>query len=109
MIATQGRDILKFTMGQATLSSLLKEDINVAEELGTKDVIEQVDTRLGTLEQDVGSLDSKVDARFERVHEEIGGLRSEMNSTTRWLVGIIFASWLTMMASMASIWLKLGN
>lgn len=163
MIATQGRDILKFTMRQATLSSLLKEDINVAEELGTKDVIEQVDTRLGTLEQDVRSLDSKVDARFERVdeefsslrstietrfervdqmfeelrskmdarfervdqtfeelrstmdarfervHEEIGGLRSEMNSTTRWLVGIIFASWLTMMASMASIWLKLGN
>ena len=79
MIATQGRDILKFTMRQATLSSLLKEDINVAEELGTKDVIEQVDTRLGTLEQDVRSLDSKVDARFERVDEEFSSLRSTIN------------------------------
>jgi len=62
----------------------------VAEELGTKDVLEQVHTRLGTLEQDVRALDSKVDARFdrvltrvderfERVHEEIGGMRSDMH------------------------------
>ena len=86
----------------------------MAEELGTKDVLEQVHTRLGTLEQDVRALDSKVDARFdrvltrvderfERVHEEIGGMRSDMHTTTRWIVGVIFASWLSMMAS---IWLK---
>lgn len=91
----------------------------MAEELGTRDVLEQVDTRLGTIEQDIRSLDSKVDARFERMHEEIVGVRSEMNglhnglrsdmnarfeSTIRWIVGLIFASWLTLMAS---IWLKL--
>ena len=101
----------------------------MAEELGTKDVLEQVDARLGTLEQDVRALDTKVDARFDRfqarmdarfdrmhqeidgrfggVHAEINGLRSDVNTTTRWLGGIIFASWLTLMASMASIWLKL--
>jgi hypothetical protein len=38
------------------------------EELGTKDVLEQVGARLGTLEQDVRSLASKVDARFDRMH-----------------------------------------
>lgn len=105
----------------------------MAEELGTKDVLEQVDARLGTLEQDVRTLDTKVDARFDRVqarmdarfdrmhheidgrfggvHAGINGLRSDVNGrldkTVRWLVGIIFASWLTLMASMASIWLKL--
>ena len=99
----------------------------MAEELGTRDVLEQVHTRLGTLEQDVRSLDSKMDARFDGVQQEIRGVRQEIGSvrsemtgfrsevtarfdtTIRWLVGIIFASGLTMMASMASIWLKIGN
>ena len=87
----------------------------MAEELGTKDVLEIVHTRLGTLEQDVRALDSKFDARFDRVlakvderfenvREEIGGLRSDMDVTTRWIIGVIFASWLSMMAS---IWLML--
>ena len=79
----------------------------MAEELGTRDVLEPVQTRLGTLEQDVRSLDSKVEARFDRVYHEIGDVRSEANArfdrTIRWLVGLIFASWLTLMAS---IWLK---
>ena len=79
----------------------------MAEELGTRDVLEQVHARLGTLEQDVRSLDSKVEARFDRVYHEIGDVRSEVNArfdrTIRWLVGLIFASWLTLMAS---IWLK---
>ena len=69
----------------------------------------KMDARFERADQTFEELRSTMDARFERVHEEIGGLRSEMNSTTRWLVGIIFASWLTLMASMASIWLKLGN
>ena len=83
------------------------------EELGTKDVLEQVGARLGTLEQDVRSLDSKVDAHFDRMHQEIQGFRADVNTrfetTVRWLVGLIFASWLTLMASMASIWVKIGN
>ena len=72
----------------------------MAEELGTKDVLEQVDTRLGTLEQDIRSLDSKVDARFDRVH-------TRLDVAIRWVVVLIFATWLTLMTSMASIWLKL--
>ena len=74
----------------------------MAEEIGTKDVLEQVNSRLGTLEQDFRSLDAKMDARFDRMGTQLG-------TTTRWLVGLVFTSWLTMMASMASIWLKLVN
>ena len=74
----------------------------MAEEIGTKDVLEQVNSRLGTLEQDFRSLHAKMDTRFDRMGTQLG-------TTTRWLVGLVFTSWLTMMASMASIWLKLGN
>ena len=74
----------------------------MAEELGTRDVLEQVDTRLGTLEQDLRSLDVKVDARFDRVDARV-------DTTIRWVVGLVVASGLTMMTSMVSIWLKLSS
>jgi hypothetical protein len=42
--------------------------------------------------------------------QEIQGFRADVNTrfetTVRWLVGLIFASWLTLMAS---IWVKIGN
>ncbi len=94
----------------------------MAEELGTKDVLEQVHTRLGTLEQDVRALDTKFDARFDRliatmdarfvvVGTEIRELRSDVNGrldkTVRWLIGLFFAGWLSLVGAMASIWLKL--
>ena len=104
----------------------------MAEELGTKDVLEQVDTRLSTLEQDIRSLDAKVDARFERVntrfdqeservsarfdridarfdrvHHELTGLgdtlRSEMTTHGRWQIGIMLTLFLVVIAS---IWLN---
>lgn len=93
----------------------------MAEELGTKDVLEQVDTRLSTLEQDIRSLDAKVDARFERVdtrfdrvdarfdrvHHELAGLgdtlRSEMTTHGRWQIGIMLTLFL---AVIVSIWLN---
>lgn len=66
------------------------------EELGTRDVLEQVDARLSNVEQDIRSL-----------RGEINGLRSEINTRlgrqTRWLVGLILVSWLSLMVS---IWLK---
>ncbi len=43
----------------------------------------------------------------------MNGLRSEMSArfdtTIRWVVGLIFASWMTLMAAMATIWLKIGS
>ena len=80
----------------------------MAEEFGTKDILEQVDTRLGNVEQDIRDLRSEMNGRFDQVYQEIGGLRAEMNGRldrqTRWLVGLILMSWLTLMVS---IWLKL--
>ena len=86
----------------------------MAEELGTKDVLEQVDARLGNVERDVRDLGTEMRSGFERAHSEIAGLRAEMNnrfesqtrwqvSQNRWLVGLIMGSWLTVIAS---IWLK---
>lgn len=68
----------------------------MAEELGTKDVLGQMDARLGNVEQDIRDLRAEVRSGFERVD-----IRFE--SQTRWLVGLVLASWLTLMAS---IWLK---
>ena len=99
------------------------------EELGTKDVLAQVDSRLGTVEQDVRMLRVEMNEGFQslrrelneglaglrrevhgesdKVRGEASSFRSEVNarfeSQTRWLVGLIFASWITVIAS---IWLK---
>ena len=68
----------------------------MAEELGTRGVLEQVDARLGNMERDIRDLRTEVKSGFERVD-------AKFDSQTRWLVGVMFASWLTMIAS---IWLK---
>ena len=88
------------------------------EELGTRDVLEQVDVRLSNVEQDIRSLRVEMIGRFERtdrnldslrsdVNGQINGLRSEINGRferqTRWLVGLILLSWLSLIVS---IWLK---
>ena len=39
----------------------------MAEELGTRDVLEQVDARLGNVEQDVRDLRSEMRSGFERM------------------------------------------
>ena len=86
----------------------------MAEELGTRDVLEQVDARLGNVEQDVRDLRTEIRSGFERVQKSFDDVRSDsatfrsdldarFESQTRWLVGLVLASWLTLMAS---IWLK---
>lgn len=68
----------------------------MAEELGTRDVLQQVDARLSSLEQntraEITGLRSEMTARFDRVHQD-----------WRWLTGLFFAGWVTIVAS---IWLK---
>ena len=56
-----------------------EEGTQMPGELGTKDVLEQVDTRLGNVERDVRELRAEMNGRFDRVYDEIKGLRSEMN------------------------------
>ena len=67
----------------------------MAEEFGTRDVFEQIDSRLGNVEQDIRTLGTDLrtemnglrsDVRSEisgfrsEVQSEIGGLRTEMNA-----------------------------
>ena len=79
----------------------------MAEELGTRDVLEQMDARLGNVEQDVRDLRTEMRSGFDRVQQSFTDIRSDLNirfeSQSRWLVGLILASWLTIMAS---LWLK---
>ena len=86
----------------------------MAEELGTKDVLEQVDARLGNVEHSVRDLRTEISGLRSDLTGEIAGLRSDMNlrlesqtrwlvSQNRWVVGFVFAGWL---ALMTSIWLK---
>ncbi len=75
----------------------------MAEELGTRDVLEQVDTRLGNVEQDIREMRSTMDARFDRVDARFDRVHQDW----RWLIGLFFAGWLSLMATVASIWLKL--
>lgn len=78
----------------------------MAEEIGIRDVLQQA--RLNGLKQNAREMRLGIEARFDCVNREIGTLRhailSEIATQGRWRVGLIFASWLTLMAS---FWLKL--
>ena len=128
------------------------------EEFGTKDVLEQVDTRLTNVEQDVRAFRTEMRQEFaaarsemreefaavrSEMREEFAAVRSEMRgefvavrsemkdgfaiqdrntnvlrsemttlhgelaarleSNTRWMIGLMFAGWISVMAS---FWLK---
>ena len=75
----------------------------MAEELGTKDVLGQLDARLGNVETDVRDLRAEMRSGFDRVQQSFNDFNIRFESQTRWLVGLILASWLTIMAS---LWLK---
>ena len=75
----------------------------MTQQLGTRDVLEQVTARLGSLEQGqrqlteaLGQLQSGMTARLDRLQDQIAADR-------RWLVGMLLLSWLSLMVS---IWLK---
>jgi hypothetical protein len=94
-------------------------------ELTTRDVLLQVDRRLTLMEADLRTLDAKIDAldvrlrdkvdaldvrlsdkidsldmRFNtRLDGKVEGLRVEMNNRFQWTVGLLLASWVSIMAA----------
>jgi len=92
----------------------------VPEELGTKDVLEQVDVRLGNVEQDLRELRmemnsrfdgiyQQMDSRFDRVYQGMSGLRGEFENRFRavdqrfmWLYGLLVA----VLIGVAGLWFK---
>ena len=67
----------------------------MAETLGTKDVLEQVDARLGNVEQDIRALRTEM-------RTEIRDLRAEMNGRFTWLYGLMVA----VLLGVAGLWFK---
>ena len=77
----------------------------MAEALGTKDVLEQMDARLDNVEQDIRALRTEMNSRFQemngrfdRVYQEISGLRVEL----RWMYGLLVA----VLLGVAGLWFK---
>lgn len=75
----------------------------MSEELSTRDVLGQVDARLSNMEQDLRAFRSETRSELSNVRSEFGNVRSDISALTRWGLGMLFASWMTVMAS---IWLK---
>ncbi|GEM_PF-4408604 len=72
--------------------TITKRDKTMPEDFSTRDVLGQVDARLNNMEQDLRAFSS-----------EFGNVRSGLSALTRWGLGMMFASWMTVIAS---IWLK---
>lgn len=68
----------------------------MAEEFGARDIFVQLDARLTNVEQDLRGFRSEVRGEFATV-------RSEISALSRWGLGMLFGSWVTVIAS---IWLK---
>ena len=75
----------------------------MAEEFGTRDVLEQVGSRMANLEQDQRALRSEVREGFAEQRGHFQAELSALRSDFRWLIGIFFAGWLSVLGS---IWLK---
>lgn len=81
-----------------------------SQELTTRDVFQQVDTRLGRVEEDVRGLRAEMNARFAALSGEMNSRFTEMDArigrNTALLVSVaigLVASWASLMAS---IWLR---
>ena len=74
----------------------------MAETLGTKDVLEQVDARLGNVEQDIRQLRQEISSLRMEVRTEVRDLRVEMNSRFTWLYGLLVA----VLLGVAGLWFK---
>ena len=79
-------------------------------ELTTRDVLLQVDRRLTLIEDDLRTLDQKVEERFSTTDQKIdtqtnqlrqemnagfADLRKEMNTKFYWTLGVVLASWIS--------------
>jgi hypothetical protein len=65
----------------------------------TPSVYEQINIRLGLMEQDIRALGAEL-------HSEIAALRADLNNRFMWLVGIMVAMWGTTILGIIAILLK---
>lgn len=68
-------------------------------ELTTRDVLHQVDRRLSLIEEDLRSLDTKVDRTRVELDAKIDRLDAKIGANLHWTVGLLLASWVTLMGA----------
>ena len=85
----------------------MPQGTTVTQDLTTRDIFQQLDTRVTRVEDDLRAFRAEVIARFERVEEELRAFRAEVNTRfdqIQWrLVSLVVVTWITIIAS---IWLK---
>lgn len=79
-----------------------------ASELTVRDVLSQVDRRLTLIEQDGRELREHMDVRFDAARREsgqplaaaeLGGRLAELSSRLRWGLGMLLATWVTLLGA----------
>ena len=74
----------------------------MAETLGTKDVLEQVDARLGNVEQDIRALRTEMRTEIRDLRVEMNARFSAVDQRFTWLYGLLVA----VLLGVAGLWFK---
>ena len=81
------------------ISNITVDKMTDSTELTTRDVLHQVDRRLTRIEDDLRSLETKIDHGFDRLDTKIDTGIARSDDKFRWTYGLMFASWLSLMAA----------
>jgi len=73
-------------------------------EIGIREVLQQVDARMGALERQMGERVDRLEGRVEELgrdlRREMVELRHEMMRNLRFTSGLVLTSWVTIMATL---------
>jgi hypothetical protein len=58
-----------------------------------------LDSRLGAMDKRIDERLGVMDKRIDGVEKRIDALDSKIGNNTRWMVGMMFGSWITLMAA----------
>ena len=75
----------------------------MSEDLTTRDVFQQVDSRLTRVEEDLRQLRADTNSGFDRLDLRIGRFDLRMDQLQWRMVGLFVVTWITVVGS---IWLK---
>ncbi|HLB28752.1 MAG TPA: hypothetical protein VJM69_01310 [Dehalococcoidia bacterium] len=90
----------------------------MAQEIGIREVLQQVDARMASLERHVEQrfedIERRFDERFTAVEKRLDRLEGRMDrleqamlTNFRWMVGLLFTAWVTIMASVIGLGLAI--
>ena len=84
--------------------------MNDASELTTRDVLQQVDRRLTSIEEGQRAQSTELRAEISNSRDELqgvaGALRTEMSSQFRWIIGLMLGGWMSTVGLILPILLR---